>query len=35
MVIVSGYSRQTTHNIYLIFAPSGAGNELTDKKKKM
>jgi hypothetical protein len=27
MAIVSGYFRQTTHNIYLIFAPSGAGNE--------
>jgi hypothetical protein len=27
MAIVSHYSRKTTHNIYLIFAPSGAGNE--------
>jgi len=27
MAIISGYSRQTTHNIYLIFAPPGAGNE--------
>jgi hypothetical protein len=34
MAIVSGYSRQTTHNIYLIFAPSRAGNEWTDYKKK-
>jgi hypothetical protein len=27
MAIVSGYSRQTAYNIYLIFAPSLAGNE--------
>jgi hypothetical protein len=27
MAIVSGYLRQTTHNIYLIFALSGTGNE--------
>jgi hypothetical protein len=34
MAIVSGYSRQTTHNIYLIFAPSVAGNECNVAKKK-
>jgi len=32
MASVSGYSRQTAHNIYLIFAPSRAGNEWTDCK---